>query len=450
MKIKKILLVFIISIMFIPFMVNAETCENDKVFIESIEAKSISDNVVEKNEPVINGMGVKLDLEMSEVGDKIEYEMTIKNDSNTDYKLDKNSLNIESDYMDYTFETKDKTNVVKAKSRSEAMLTVQYRNEVPEELLEDGSFTENKIISIVLNDGKGLINPKTGQSLLFIISLLLIVVTISLIVLKKNKRISLLILLFELVLLPFSVYALCNINLKIESNVAVEKKNECHAFDNDSSWEDIIQSIKNNKIECMHVGDTKEVDMGSFGTHTLRISNTSTPAECSIEGFSQTACGFVVEFADIINNHVMNDTGTNVGGWPATSMRSYINNDIYNSLPKVIKDAIIDTTVVSNHGSDVSSDFISIDKLYLLSRNEITGSNYPEEPSTRMLDYYNPDIYNGNGSKSTKNDGSAEYWWLRTLTPNYDKNFYYVENDGFTTNYIAYVSNGVSPAFRIG
>ena len=175
MKIRKLLLVFIISIMFIPFVVNAETCENDKVSIESIEIKNISDNVVEKTEPVINGMGIKLDLEMSEVNDSVEYEMTIKNDSNTDYKLDKNSLNIESDYIDYTFETKDKTNIVKAKSSSEAVLTVQYKNEVSEELLDNGSFTDSKTINIGLNDGKGLANPKTGQSLLILIGILLIV-----------------------------------------------------------------------------------------------------------------------------------------------------------------------------------------------------------------------------------------------------------------------------------
>ena len=223
MKLKKLLLIFVISIMFIPFVVNAETCENDKISIESIEISSISENVVEKNEPVINGMGVKLDLEMSEVDDSIEYEMTIKNDSSSDYKLDKNSLNIESDYIDYTFETKDKTNIVKAKTSSEAVLTIQYRNEVPEELLEDGSFTDNKIFSIGMNDGKNIINPKTAQSLLFLIYIVLTISIVSLVVLKKNKKIGTLAILLGLLSLPFSVYALCSINLNVESNVGIIK-----------------------------------------------------------------------------------------------------------------------------------------------------------------------------------------------------------------------------------
>ena len=228
MKMKKLLLVFIISIMFMPFVVNSETCDNNKISIESIDIKNASDNVVEKNEPVINGMGVMLDLEMSEVDDSIEYEMTIRNDSNTDYKLDKNPLNIESDYIDYTFETKDKTNVVKAKSSSEAVLTIQYKNEVPEELLENGSFIDNKTIIIGLNDGKNdiisvLINPKTGQSLLSLIIMLLIIGSVSLIILKNNKKIGTLVLLLGLASLPFSVFALCSLNLKVESNVEIKE-----------------------------------------------------------------------------------------------------------------------------------------------------------------------------------------------------------------------------------
>ena len=145
------------------------------------------------------------------------------------------------------------------------------------------------------------------------------------------------------------------------------------------------------------MGDTKTVDMGTFETHTLRIANTSTPAECSTTGFSQTACGFVLEFADIITTHNMNSTGTNVGGWPATELRAYVNNDIYNALPEILRNAIINTTVVSGHGSTAGeTNFTSTDKLYLLSTKEVWGKegttntiNYDSaEIETRQLDYY--------------------------------------------------------------
>ena len=86
----------------------------------------------------------------------------------------------------------------------------------------------------------------------------------------------------------------------------------------------------------------------------------------------QTVCGFVLEFADIIIDHAMNDNDTNNGGWPATSMGTFVNNDIYNLLPSEIKNAIIDTTVVSGHGNTSGeTNFTSTDKLYLLAPKEI-------------------------------------------------------------------------------
>ncbi|UKI56985.1 MAG: DUF285 domain-containing protein [Clostridium sp.] len=128
-------------------------------------------------------------------------------------------------------------------------------------------------------------------------------------------------------------------------------------FENDA-WETIIAAVKNNNISKYKLGDTKKVDLGDYGTHILRIANMSTPSECSTEGFSQTACGFVLEFADIITQHNMNDTRTNVGGWPATTMRTFVNNDIYNSLPTDLKNAIINTTIVSGYGSGGYSKFL--------------------------------------------------------------------------------------------
>ncbi len=104
------------------------------------------------------------------------------------------------------------------------------------------------------------------------------------------------------------------------------------------SWSTIIAKVKAGNGSEYAVGSTKEVDLGTtYGTHTLRVANTSTPSECSGTGFSQSACGFVLEFVDIITLHKMNDTAINVGGWPATSMRTFVNNDIYNAIPDEIK-----------------------------------------------------------------------------------------------------------------
>ena len=228
-------------------------------------------------------------------------------------------------------------------------------------------------------------------------------------------------------------------------------------FESDS-WTTIAKNVRNGNTGDYNVGDTKEVNLGTtYGTHTLRIANTTTPSECNTTGFSQTACGFVLEFADIITYHVMNDTDTNVGGWPATTIRTFVNNDIYNALPSELRNAIIDTTVVSGHGSTSGeSNFTSTDKLYLLAPKEIYSDfnlvNDTAKDLTRTLDYYtNIGVTTSSYSGAIKKSGTSTTWWrLRTANSLDAYTFLLVyangDWDGSNTN----DSRGVAPAFRIG
>ena len=239
----------------------------------------------------------------------------------------------------------------------------------------------------------------------------------------------------------------------------------------EDSWETIVTRIQAGEISTYNVGDTKEVNLGTtYGTHTLRIANTSTPSECSTTGFSQTACGFVLEFADIITTYNMNPSGTyngtsysngwNVDGWPASSMYTFVNNDIYNALPSDLKSAIIDTVTVSGHGSTSGeTNFTSTDKLYLLSTAEVwaQGSSNTIDydtarDNTRQLDYYkNLNTDTVNYSPAIKNNGSsASSWWLRAGRSNSNYFFYRVVSSGDWGGSAATGTDGVSPAFRLG
>ncbi len=223
------------------------------------------------------------------------------------------------------------------------------------------------------------------------------------------------------------------------------------------SWSTIIANVKAGNGNEYAVGSTKEVNLGTtYGTHTLRVANTSTPSECSTTGFSQTACGFVLEFADIITTHAMNDIMTNVGGWPATTMRTFVNNDIYNAIPSEIKNAIIDTTVVSSHGSEDTENFTSTDKLYLLAPKEIysdfSDSYDSAKDLTRTLDYYtNIGVTTSSYSGAIKKNGtSAGDWWSRSAISSTSGTFYGVDTNGNYNHYSARSTDGVAPAFRLG
>ena len=223
------------------------------------------------------------------------------------------------------------------------------------------------------------------------------------------------------------------------------------------SWATIVSSVKNGNNRGYKVGETKKIDMGNYGIHTVRIANTSTPSECRTAGFSQTACGFVLEFADIITNYAMKEDGTNTGGWPATTMRTFINNEIYNSLPSELRNAIINTKVVSGHIDSETENYTSTDKLYLLSIPEIwndwsslSSTGYYDTASklTRTLDYY---ILKGitaeNSRDAVKESEANDSWFIRTVVSD---RFYYIIGDGHLTEEHPDFEMGVSPAFRIG
>ena len=219
-------------------------------------------------------------------------------------------------------------------------------------------------------------------------------------------------------------------------------------------WNTIATAIKVGE-HPYQIGDTKQIDMGTFGTHTVRLANLSTPAECSNPDFSQTACGTVIEFAEIIVRYKMNDTNTNVGGWPVSKLRSYLNNDIYNTLPNDLQSVIIDTFVVSGHGTGDITNFTTTDKLYLLASSEIwsdASSQYDTAATmSRQLDYYQANNVSSSNYSVVKKpyNGSYNYSWrLRTA--------YAPSNDncssafGYSAHGMCNTLGGVSPAFRIG
>ena len=230
------------------------------------------------------------------------------------------------------------------------------------------------------------------------------------------------------------------------------------------SWATIASNIKSGNTSRYKVGDTKEVAIDgvinttSKPTFKVRIANNSTPSECATEGFSQTACGFVIEFVDIVEQREIYPSGGvgNVGGWPATAMRTYLNGEFLAKLPSDLQRVIADTTVVSSHGSNDTSNFTSTDKIYLLSTKEVWTNGIfcdTARGSTRQLEYYaNNNVTTSNYSGAIKKyNGTADEWWLRSADSRDYYSFSFVDSDGHgLVTSGAYKFNGVSPAFRIG
>ena len=220
-------------------------------------------------------------------------------------------------------------------------------------------------------------------------------------------------------------------------------------------WETIASNVKSGNTDKYNVGDTKEVDLGTLRTHTVRIANKS---ECTNGETSETACGFVVEFADIIAKQKFNSTDTNKGGWKDSELRKYVNGTIYKSLPSELQNVITTTKVISGHGPG-ETNFETQDKLYLLSSEEIyedfassTNAKYDTSVGTsKQLDYYKKQgVTTSSYVGAIKQfNGSNAYWWLRSAYSSSSALFLSVRISGDWSKGSASGSNGVSPAFRL-
>lgn len=234
------------------------------------------------------------------------------------------------------------------------------------------------------------------------------------------------------------------------------------------TWEEIANNVKSGNASKYRVGSEKEVEIAGQN-FTVRVANNTTPEECTREDFSQTACGFVVEFVDILKTGPMNSTDkTNVGGWPATEARELANGVYFNYLPSDLQKVITDTKVISGHGRDdknnkrTDGNWESTDKLYLLSAHEVYEDGTSNQVSskdtawnnTRQLDYYKARNVNADGhwSSAMKVYGINErdVWWLRTANSDYTDVFLTVYSNGFWWYGSANLANGFAPAFRIG
>ena len=229
-------------------------------------------------------------------------------------------------------------------------------------------------------------------------------------------------------------------------------------FQNDS-WTTIKANVQSDK-KIYSVGSTKTFEMDLDGnnineTYTLRVVNNTTPSECNTQGFSQSACGFVVEFTDIVDelNHKLNQTDNdglingdaNKGGWEYSDIRAYLNGGIYlegleneinytsqgvyDKLPTNIKSSIIKTFVVSSYGPNDSANFETEDWLYLLAAHEVwddvdgdstvgLDSNDTAYNDTRQLDYYKQmGVTTSSYSAAGKKAGSTPFPWALRSVP---------------------------------
>lgn len=251
----------------------------------------------------------------------------------------------------------------------------------------------------------------------------------------------------------------------------------CRTFETDS-WATIVANLANDpnyydatdgcqkEVEIDIVGsDGKWGSDGVNESYTVMLTNTSTPEECATEGFSQTACGTVIEFVDkVAERRWTNKSGTNAvaGGWKASELAGWLNGDFYEKLPDDLKQVIIPSYIVSSNAGGLESPDITLgdanlNKIYLYSTKELgqprtSTSNIEDNKidSTRVADFYNiADNRSNYINRGSQLNNQWHSWWLRSSVLQRN-NLPHDVQTVVTAGPGAENALGIFPVFRIG
>ncbi len=251
----------------------------------------------------------------------------------------------------------------------------------------------------------------------------------------------------------------------------------CRDFATDS-WSTIVSNLESDPdYYSSLLGCQKEVEMdivgsdGKWGSdgvnesYTVMLTNTSTPEECATAGFSQTACGTVIEFMDkVTERRWTNKSGTNAvaGGWKASELAGWLNGDFYEKLPDDLKQVIVPSYIVSSNAGGLESPDITLgdtnlNKIYLYSTKELgqprtSASNIEDNKidSTRVADFYNiADNRTNYLNRGSQLSNQWHCWWLRSSVLQRN-NLPHDVQAAVTAGPGAENALGIFPVFRIG
>lgn len=201
---------------------------------------------------------------------------------------------------------------------------------------------------------------------------------------------------------------------------------------NQLSWAELKQVADAGDLaKVLHSGDTLGITLKNGEAVTLVVGTD----EKGNMFFSTQDC--------LRDEHRMNNTMTNRGGWKATEMRRYLNEEVFALLPDDLQAVIKPTTIVQIvDGKRVETQ----DKLFLFSATQVFGNgSYSEnEPEDTQLDIFRRE----KDRVKECNTYGTWFWWLRSACSNYNNNFCGVANYGSSYG-SAYSSSGVALGFSI-
>lgn len=155
---------------------------------------------------------------------------------------------------------------------------------------------------------------------------------------------------------------------------------------------------------------------------------------------------FVIGMKDSLNEYGrMNPTATNGGGWDGCTIRTELNNDVYNSMPAWLRQSMKKMAVWSANGGNQPgvTGVYSEDYLTLAAEKEIFGNNTQAHNTTesRLFQF---EWYKTAANRYKKYQGTVDSWWERSPYSLNNSYFCYVLPDGSAYYYRASSLAGIS------
>ena len=187
------------------------------------------------------------------------------------------------------------------------------------------------------------------------------------------------------------------------------------------------------------IGQSRNILITGYGTFAFQLIGIGHDTPTS---GSQNLLTF--QSADIVCNHNMNSSNTTSGGWASSAMRTFMNGELLSKFPQYVQDVIVEVKKPYCATANGSTQY-SNDKLFIASEKEIFGTSSYGNDGTQY-EYWS--INNTNNARIKKLNGSAQYWWMRSVRDS--TSFRGVLTDGGANVNYASDSSGCVPCFCIG
>ena len=211
------------------------------------------------------------------------------------------------------------------------------------------------------------------------------------------------------------------------------------------TWDEIAEAESDGTyLTKYHIGDTKSLTFSTSAsaTKTLHMRIIGFNKDTITNGNGATA---KITWSCLIGSPTqkMNATNTSSGGWPDSSLRSYLQTTVYPSFPSELK-SLIKTVDKTYYDVGTTSTKTSSDYIWLLSEREVnfTSTTTTTESSGPIYD----DVFSTNATRQlndTNGNALNTAIWLRTAAD--ASKFVFIYGNG--TRSTANASNGYAPIF---